>query len=306
MNSAKLISGVLPILHTPFDDEDNIDPVAFRRQVDWAFERGADGVCTGMVSEILRLTPDERLALHDSLVQCAGSRGATIASVGAESAKQAVAFARHAERSGFTAVMAAPPVPTALPGERLLDYFRAIADAVSLPLIIQDASGYVGKPIPLDISLRLFHDYGGDRILFKPEADPVGPNLSQLRDATGGEASIFEGSGGIHLIDSFRRGITGTMPGVDLLDGVVALWHALTQQDDESAYRIYFPICAMVALQLQAGLDGFLAIEKYLLVKRGIFPSDRRREPNGWSLDEETRAEVDRLFGRLRAALKMS
>ena len=96
------------------------------------------------------------------------------------------------------------------------------------------------------------------------------------------------------------------MPGVDLLDGMVALWHALTQQHDETAYRIYFPICAIVALQLQAGLDGFLAIEKYLLVKRGIFRSDRRREPNGWSLDEETRAEVDRLFGRLRTALKTS
>jgi 4-hydroxy-tetrahydrodipicolinate synthase len=58
-----------------------------------------------------------------------------------------------------------------------------------------------------------------------------------------------------------------------------------------------------VALQLQAGLDGFLAIEKYLLVKRGIFTSDARRQPHSWSLDAETRAEVDRLIDMLQDVL---
>ncbi|HAW27442.1 MAG TPA: dihydrodipicolinate synthase family protein, partial [Planctomycetaceae bacterium] len=108
---------------------------------------------------------------------------------------------------------------------------------------------------------------------------------------------------GILLVDAYRRGISGTMPGVDLLDGIMALWKALQAGDDAAVYRIYFPICAIVALQLQAGLDGFLAIEKYLLVKRGIFSSDRRCEPNAWSLDEETRAEVDRLYELLMESI---
>ena len=69
---------------------------------------------------------------------------------------------------------------------------------------------------------------------------------------------------------------------------------------------MYFPICAIVALQLQAGLDGFLAIEKYLLVKRGLFPSARRRRPYAWELDAETAAEVDRLFDQLQVILAES
>ena len=304
MNRSHKIAGVLPILHTPLDERDNIDTESLKRQIDWAFETGADGVCTGMVSEILRLSPDERNALHDQMVQCAGGRGVTVASVGAESVTQAIAFARHAQQLGCTALMAAPPVTVALPADSLLEYFRAIAHATSIPLIVQDASGYVGTPIPLEVCVQLLDEFGPDRILFKPEAEPVGPNLSRLREATGGQARIFEGSGGIHLIDSYRRGIAGTMPGMDLLDGIVTLWRALQEGDEETAYRIYFPICALVALELQAGLDGFLAIEKYLLRKRGIFTSERRREPIAWKLDEETRAEVDRLYERLQDVLQ--
>jgi 4-hydroxy-tetrahydrodipicolinate synthase len=78
----------------------------------------------------------------------------------------------------------------------------------------------------------------------------------------------------------------------------------LQRGDDETAYRVYYPICAIVALQMQAGLDGFLAIEKDLLVKRGVFTSPRRRQPVAWDLDPETSAEVDRLFARLQSALR--
>ena len=58
-----------------------------------------------------------------------------------------------------------------------------------------------------------------------------------------------------------------------------------------------------MALQLQAGLDGFLAIEKYVLKKRGLFATEHRRGPISWQLDEETRDEVDRLLVLLEVAL---
>ena len=94
------------------------------------------------------------------------------------------------------------------------------------------------------------------------------------------------------------------MPGMEFLDGIVALWDALRAGDDEKAYKVYFPICALVALQLQAGLDGFLAVEKYVLHKRGLFSTTHRRRPNAWQLDEESRAEVDRLLAKLAEALQ--
>ena len=302
-HSRRPLSGVLPIVHVPFDASDRIAEADLRREIDWIFATGADGLGTGMVSEVTRLAAAERQRLMELLVEGTAGRGAVFVSVGAESLPVAVAQAVAAERAGCDAVMAVPPMTSRLPAAAVEDYFRGIADSVSLPLVVQDASGYVGQPIPHAACVALLDRYGPEKILFKPEAAPLGPNLSALRDATGGRARIFEGSGGILLVDAWRRGIAGTMPGVDLLDGVVALWRALRAGDDETAYRISLPLSAIVALEMQAGLDGFLAVEKYLLVNRGLFASDRRRGPHGWSLDAETAREVDRLFAILQAAV---
>jgi dihydrodipicolinate synthase/N-acetylneuraminate lyase len=298
------IQGVLPIAHTPFLNDDSIDFESLKKQIDWGFSVGADGYATGMVSELLRLTFDERKQLTEALGGLIGGRGVFVAGVGAESTKQAIQYASIAEKAGANAVMAIPPLSTRTPAPAVRDYFVALAESTSLPVIVQDASGYVGQPIPLDVSVELLKRFGADKILFKPEASPIGPNLSALRNATAGAARIFDGSGGVCLVDCARRGIVGTMPGMEFLEGIVALWKALQTRNEAAIYRLYFPICALVSLQLQAGLDGFLVVEKYVLHKKGLFATDRRRQPYGWSLDDETREELDRLLARLDEAVK--
>ncbi|MEZ6058896.1 MAG: dihydrodipicolinate synthase family protein [Planctomycetaceae bacterium] len=303
MTTSNLPHGVLPVLHTPLTDEGAIDVDTLRREIDWAFDTGADGIVVAMVSEILRLGCHGRMQLAEHVCSAVSGRGFTVISVGAESTAAAVEFARHAAALDASAVMAIPPVATRLGSAAAADYFAAIADSVSIPLIVQDASNYVGGGIDLSVYLDLLKRFGADRIFFKPEASPLGPNLSKLRDATNGEARIFEGSGGMNLVDCYRRGITGTIPGMDLLDAIVALWNALRAGDEERVYQLSLPVCAIVALQIQGGLDGFLAIEKYLMKKRGLFQNTLQVQPVGWELDEETRAEVDRLFERLQAVL---
>ena len=115
---------------------------------------------------------------------------------------------------------------------------------------------------------------------------------------------MFEGTGGIALVDSFRRGIVGTMPGADLIDGIVTLWRALQAGDEAEATRIWLPLAALVSMQ--HSLDAFLAIEKHLLVRQGVFQNTRVRGPVGYVLDDATRSEVDRLFDLLMEAVAAS
>lgn len=298
---SELLSGVLPVFQTPYLDDERIDFDTLAREIDWLFEQGCDGIVMAMVSEILRLSDAERHELARQACALAAGKGPVIVSVGAESSVVAEAHARQAESSGAAALMAIPPVSIAVDESELTRYYRRLLDCVSLPVVVQDASGYVGRPMSIAFQASLLDEYGPDRVLFKPEATPIGPRLSALRDATGGRARIYEGTGGIALVDSHQRGIVGTMPGADLAPAIVALWRALEAGDLERAGRIHEPLAALVSLQ--TGLDGFLAVEKHLLCRQGVFRNEIVRGPRGFLLDAETRREVDRLFDRLQETL---
>ena len=294
------LAGVLPVFQTPFDDQYRIDYPALEKLFDWLFANGADGVVFAMVSEVLRLSSEERDELAGRACQLARGRGACVISVGAEAGTTACRHARHAEAAGADAVMATPPLLHAAGDEELLRYFTAIAASVSLPLIVQDASGYLGHSLSIALQARL-HAELGSRVMFKPEAPPIGPRLTRLLEATGGQASVFEGTGGLHLIDSFRRGVVGTMPAGDVVWALAALWRALRSGDFPRAYRIAGPLALLVSLQ--TSLDSFVAIEKHLLVRQGVLPSSRMRGPVAEVLDAPGRQEADRLMDLLRAAV---
>jgi dihydrodipicolinate synthase/N-acetylneuraminate lyase len=299
MNRPRPLQGVLPVIQTAFGPDEEVDLAATSRELDWLLSLGVSGLVTGMVSELLRLTERERQALAELVVAKAKEGGvASVIGCGAESTVTAVNHARHAERQGADAVMVIPPTTVLLDDAAIFDYYTAIGDAVDVLLVVQDAGGYVGRPMSIDVQVRLFERYR-DRVYFKPEADPIGPRLSRLLAATAGEARVLEGSGGAALTDSFRRGVVGTMPGAEVCWAIQALWDALCEGDWSTAYEISGVLTMLV--RLQTSIDAYVAVEKHLLVRQSVLDSPRARGPIGFTLDDETRAEVDRLFELLSA-----
>jgi len=294
------LRGVLPVFQMPYHADESIDYAVLSRQVDWLYERGVDGLVFAMVSEVLRLSDAERRAVAEHVIKASAGRGVVVVSVGAESSFAATELAQHAEAAGADAVMAIPPVSVGVDEAELRRYYERVLGAVRLPVIVQDASGYVGKPMSIELQAGLLGEYGR-RVLFKPEAAPIGQRLSALREATGGEARVFEGSAGLMLLDSYRRGVSGTMPGADVIGAVVALWRALEAGDWRRAYDISDALTSLVTLQ--GSMDTFLAVEKHLLVRQGVFGNEVIRGPVSFALDDQTRAEVDRRFDRLCAVV---
>ncbi|MEE8492137.1 MAG: dihydrodipicolinate synthase family protein [Acidimicrobiia bacterium] len=293
------LAGVFPVFQTPFLEDDTIDADVLAAEIEWMYGHGIDGIAMAMVSEVLRLSTEEHRTLARLACEFGLEKGPVVITVGAESTKVAVEFCRHAESVGASAVMAIPPTSLTALEDELVGYYEALLDAVGVPVIVQDASGYVGRSMTIAMQARLLETYG-ERVLFKPEAVPIGPNLSELRDATNGAARVFEGSGGISLVDSYKRGIVGTMPGAEVCWAIVALWRALEAGNIARIDAINGPLTALVSLQ--TNLDAFIAVEKHLLHKQGVFPNTRVRGPVGFRLDPETLAEVDRLFELLLAA----
>ncbi len=288
--------GVLPVLATPFTDGDQLDLLALQREIDFVIGQGADGVVLGMVSEVLRLSSEERDELTTATCQAVAGRVSVTASVGAESLHTALRYATKAQAAGADAVMAIPPIGTACDEAELYRYYSGIIRSIDIPVVVQDASGYLGRPLTIELQARL-HEKFGDQALFKPEAQPIGPRLSALLAATGGQAKVYEGTGGIALVDSYQRGIVGTMPGPDIVWALVALWKALEAGDFGRVDEIQGPLSAIVSIQ--NSLDSFVAVQKHLLRRQGVISSTAGRGPVGYQLDATTQREVDRLFDRL-------
>jgi dihydrodipicolinate synthase/N-acetylneuraminate lyase len=299
MSSRREIRGVLPVLSTPFNLVDEIDDEILRAEISWVMGQGADGVTTGMVSEILRISSKERMQLHEKVAGATLDLGGLVVlSAGAESTKHAIEYVKHAETCHADAAMVNPPISTSLGDEEIFGHYSSILDATEIAVIVQDASGYVGRPLAIDVQIKLLNNYG-ERVYFKPEAVPIGPRLATFMDATGGEARVFEGTGGAALVETFQNGVVGTMPGADLTWVVVALWEALKTDNWNQVDLLSGPLANLV--NLQHSLDAYLAVEKHLLVRQGIFTSERVREPVSYRLTDRTRREVDRLFDLLHA-----
>lgn len=295
------LHGVLPVLQTPYHDDGTVDMAALQSELVWIVAQQVSGITIGMVSDVLRLTTSERFEIASAVRHVTAEAGLTcVVSCAAESTRAALTIVRHAASIGADAVMVSAP-STFAGGERELHrYFAAVIEDAGAPVVVQDTGGYVGRPVPIDLMAQLLDVYG-DRVYFKPESPPVGQRVSELRNATGGHARIFEGLAGAFLIDSYRRGVAGSMPGAEVCWAVQALWDALTCDDWERAYAIGGPLVAL-SLQ-QPNLDAFITVEKYLLRRQGVLPAGGVRGPVAFELDVESAAEVDRLIDRLRGAV---
>ena len=128
--------GSLPALVTPFKDG-AVDEQTFRALVDWQIASGSHGlVPCGTTGESPTLSHEEHRRVVDICIDEARGRVPVIAGAGSNNTVEAVALARHAERAGADAVLVVTPYYNKPTQEGLYLHFKAINDAVGIPIII--------------------------------------------------------------------------------------------------------------------------------------------------------------------------
>ena len=297
----KQLAGVFNVISTPIDNSDEIDQKTLKKEIDWLIKCGSNGAVLAMVSEVLRFSASERRKQWQLSLEYLSDRIPLVVSVGAESAAIAVGLAKDAQKDGATAVMATPPSAFVASADEVKNYYQRIIEAVDITVIVQDASNYLGAPIELDTYVELIDKYGDERVQFKPEAKPVKDRLEQLNKISNNRARVFEGQGGIDLLDTHPLGVKGTMPGAEVPWAIVGLWNALENKDLSTAGAIHTPLAKLISYQTT--LDAYVAVEKYLLVKQGVFSNTNQRGPVGFKLDQETKIKIDLAYNELAAAI---
>lgn len=151
-----MFKGSFTALITPFDG-DNVDYDAFSRFVEFQIQAGTHGlVPVGTTGESPTLSHDEHERVVETCIAAAKGRVPVVAGAGSNSTKEAVALARHAEKAGASAVLVVTPYYNKPTQEGLYQHFKAVNDAISIPVIIYNIPGRSVVDMSVATMARLF------------------------------------------------------------------------------------------------------------------------------------------------------
>jgi 4-hydroxy-tetrahydrodipicolinate synthase len=288
--------GIFTIPSTPFRSDGEIDTASFRRVVDFCIACGAHGLVFPVnASEWIHLSDQERFALSEILVEQNAGRLPAVIGVSAATKEIAARFSAHAREIGADAVIAMPPHirRKALSEQVIFEYFQAIAGAARLPVFIQNWPGPIGTELPVRLMMRMCRDIEHLEYI-KEETEPSTIKLTEVLNANDGSVKgIFGGAGGRYLIEEYRRGSAGNMPGCHVTDVVVALWNALESGDRTGAMHVYKEMAPLFFFETQ--LEGCY---KEVLYRRGVIDCALKR--NGpMALDSVSSEYLDQILAAL-------
>jgi len=165
-----MLRGSLVAIVTPMREDGSLDLDAFGRLVDWQVEEGTNGiVVVGTTGESPSVDFEEHCLLIKTAVEKVDGRVPVIAGTGANSTREAIELQAFAKQAGAHMTLSVVPYYNRPTQEGLYRHFKAIAEAVDIPMIVYNVPGRTVCDMHNDTALRLAHV----------------PNIVGIKDATG-------------------------------------------------------------------------------------------------------------------------
>jgi 4-hydroxy-tetrahydrodipicolinate synthase len=295
MTDRKSLAGVLPILVTPFDDDGRLDEESLRNLAEFFIARGCHGLTVlGIAGEVHKLSDAERQRVIEVVVDQARGRVPVVAGTGHSGFEVAVELSRAAEAAGADALLVMPPYVIRPDADGIYEYYQAVAQAVSIPIVVQDEPLTTGVNMPAALIARLGEIPGVDYA--KVEATPTPPKFTAIRKLSDDRLGLFGGLGGLYFYEELCRGARGIMTGFGFPEVLVEIYNRFQTGDRDGAEEVFYRYLPLIKFEAQPGIG--LAIRKEILRRRGVIRSARLRRPAQLP-DPETFRELDRLLGRI-------
>jgi 4-hydroxy-tetrahydrodipicolinate synthase len=280
-------SSAIPM--TPFDDGDRIEEDVLAKEIEFIVRCGSTSITTPvMVSEFESLCESERKLMIKIPCDVAKGRLAIIANVAAPCLNQAADYANYACECGADAVIAMSPAGSDF--EYVKRYFRAISNAVNIPVMIQNHSGAGMMLSPAQV-IQLCEEI--ENVSWVKEECMPGPvSISALMAVkTDALAGVMSGYGSQYAPLDFARGAIASIHACEWADLVQKVWDLLFEGKEDEGRRLHYQI--LPALQLE-GMLG-MRYAKEVMIRRGVFTnSNMRRAARNLSADDVR--EIDKIF----------
>lgn len=304
MAKTQKFEGVMSVVCTPFKENLEVDYDAIRRVVDFVIACGGHGfLTTVMSSEFYTLTDEEHFKIVETVIDQVNGRVPVVVGAASRSIEHGLLYARHAQHAGADAICTTPPVVDTLlhgvPFERARDYFRAINEALDIPIFVQNAPP-IGGTLTAEQLMQLCTE--NSHVLYVKEEGancqqmiPKILEMSKHMPEGSSFGGVLSGGGGCTFLSDLKRGACGTMPASATTDVFVSIWNAFKAGDMEKAQEIQ-------SASMNFGLYEHIywsAFNKYVLKRRGILDCIRIRE-TAPSLDTMNYAEIDAIYDTIK------
>ncbi|MGT2486727.1 dihydrodipicolinate synthase family protein [Methylobacterium oryzae CBMB20] len=280
--------GVFPGRPTVFDAAGALDLDGQRRAVDFMIDAGSQGLCIlANFSEQFVLTDDERERVMDAVLDHVAGRVPVIVTTTHFATQVCAARSRRAQEAGAAMVMVMPPYHGAtirVSELGIFDFFRAVSDAISIPIMIQDAP-VAGTPLGAPFLARMAREIA-NVAYFKIETAGAASKLRELI-ALGGDAVAgpWDGEEAITLMADLDAGATGAMTGGGYPDGIRQITDAYAagrREEAMDAYARWLPLinyenrqCGLLACKALMAEGGVIAHETARLPIQPLHPATR-------------------------------
>jgi dihydrodipicolinate synthase/N-acetylneuraminate lyase len=294
---SKQMRGVYPILITPFDEQSRVDEESLRSLIEFNVKAGVHGIGVALGSEVFKLTESERAHVTRTVVDQVKGRIPVVINTGAAGTDLAVFYSKTAQDLGADAVMVMPPNFTPASAPEVREYFKAISDAISIPIFMQDTS----QPhIPGGLAKSIAEE-SANASYIKVESLPTTAMVAETVKLAGDILTIFGGAGGNYFIEEMRRGSVGTMPFCSQPEAFVKVWDCFQAGDERAARAEFDKYIAPINRISTQQTGAYYHVHKELLRQRGVIRTAIVRRPAGPPLDDLTKRElqdaIDELYG---------
>ncbi len=295
--------GVLPAMVTPMTARQEIDTGCLATFTDYLIKQGVHGLIPlGSTGEYYALNPTERQQVVETVVEVAAGRVPVWVGTNAGSTREAVAFSQQAEQLGAAGVMLAAPYYSLPTPDELFKHFKAVNDAIGIPILLYNYPGRTGVDMTPRLVERLLKL---DRIQYIKESTGNMARMTTLIRRFAPRLGVLCGCDTLAL-ESFVVGAVGWVGGVvnALPREHVRLYELAVQQTDKADYayararEYFYQMLPILELMEESGKYTQFVKAACGLVRHPVGPPRQPLRPASAKECDRLREALSHLNGR--------
>ncbi len=276
--------GVMPAVTTQFNENDELDLQLFRKNIHAQLDAGVHGIVLGgTLGEASTLTDEERRILTRETVELVEDRVPVLMNIAEQTTVAAIALAKTAEEDGAKGLMMLPPMRYKASDEEVVEYFKAVANSTSLPIMIYNNPVDYKIEVTLDMFETLLESCPTIQAVKESTRDTT--NIARIKNRFGDRLAIMCGVDTLAL-ESLLIGADGWVAGlVDAFPAeTVAIYELQKAGRIKEALAIYRWFMPLLELDIHTKLVQYIKLasthtnigSEYVRAPRLVLKGDER------------------------------